>query len=70
MDMPLVDAKGVVYFATSNCTIHAVDDSGNETWTLAGIPAPSSCGSPVMDALGTLYFTSVSGVLLAVGDAP
>jgi len=68
LEMPLVDSQGVAYFATPDCTVHAVDRDGNEKWTLAtSVP---SCGSPVMDAKGTLYFTSPSGVLIAVGDAP
>ena len=70
LEMPLVDAKGVTYFATANCTMHAVDSSGTETWTVAGTPAVPSCGSPVLDAKGTLYFTSPSGGLIAVGDEP
>ena len=70
MDMPLVDAKGVVYFAGSKGTIHAVDASGNEKWMLTLTPTPFLGGSPVMDAQGTLYFTTGSGVLFAVGDAP
>jgi outer membrane protein assembly factor BamB len=69
LDMPLVDSQGVAYFATADCTVHAVDRDGNEKWTLAITSVPS-CGSPVMDAKGTLYFTSPSGVLIAVGDAP
>jgi outer membrane protein assembly factor BamB len=70
LEMPVVDAKGVTYFASANCTMHAVDSSGTETWTVAETPAVPSCGSPVMDAKGTLYFTSPSGGLIAVGEEP
>jgi outer membrane protein assembly factor BamB len=69
-DAPLVDANGTAYLASGGCRIHAVKEDGTEKWTLEVGPPVLECGSPVMDAKGTIYFTSTSGGLIAIGDGP
>jgi outer membrane protein assembly factor BamB len=53
MDMPLVDSQGVAYFATADCTVHAVDRDGNEKWmpatsVLVWIACHGCKGTPIL----------------------
>jgi large repetitive protein len=70
LETPIVDSDGTVYFAGHGCIARAVSRDGNEKWAVPlGAPI-GHCGSPVMGADGTLYFTSASEGLIALGDEP
>jgi len=64
---PIVDANGVIYVGNGNRHLYAINPNGSLAWSY---PLPGNAfGYPALGSDGTLFLTSDSGSLLAVGMA-
>ncbi|MBI2589584.1 PQQ-like beta-propeller repeat protein [Candidatus Berkelbacteria bacterium] len=72
---PVIDAKGVIYFADHRCYLYAINQDGSLKWKFkGGEPVRSiewggeSCaqGSPTIGNDGTIYFLPMSGNFYAI----
>jgi outer membrane protein assembly factor BamB len=65
---PIIDADGNVYVVNGDCVATAYGPDGVQRWTLPLAPERPHCGGLVMGNDATLYVTSESAGIFAVGD--